>query len=93
MTVAGPIPVKEMRVTLMHEHILIDGAKSWACPCHPDLRSIAEQPASFEIIGELRMNPYINRDNVSPDDGGAEGRRSLWTKPSSGADRRLSSRA
>ena len=68
MTVQGPIPVAEMGVTLMHEHILIDGTKSWACPCHPDLAAIAEQPVSIEIIGELRMNPYINRDNVSLDD-------------------------
>jgi phosphotriesterase-related protein len=68
MTVLGPIPVAEMGVTLMHEHILIDGAKSWSCPCHPDLSAIAEQPVSIEIIGELRMNPYLNRDNVSLDD-------------------------
>ena len=68
MTVQGPIPVAEMGVTLMHEHILIDGTKSWACPCHPDLAAIAEQKVSIEIIGELRMNPYINRDNVSLDD-------------------------
>jgi phosphotriesterase-related protein len=68
MTVLGQIPVAEMGVTLMHEHILIDGAKSWSCPCHPDLKEIAEQKVSIEIIGELRMNPYINRDNVSLDD-------------------------
>ncbi|TFF24816.1 phosphotriesterase [Jiella endophytica] len=65
MTVLGPIPVAEMGVTLMHEHILIDGAKSWRCPCHPDRKAIAEQPVSIEIIGELRMDPYMNRDNVS----------------------------
>jgi len=57
-----------MGVTLMHEHILLDGATSWKCPCHPDEKKIAEQPVSMEIIGELRMNPYMNRDNVSLDD-------------------------
>ncbi|WP_062209494.1 phosphotriesterase [Aureimonas sp. AU12] len=65
MTVAGPIPVEDMGVTLMHEHIFIDGEKSWSCPCHPDLRAMAEEPVHMGIIGELRMNPYINRDNVS----------------------------
>jgi len=65
MTVEGPRPVAEMGVTLMHEHILLDGSTSWKCPCHPDERAIAEQPVSIEIIGELRMNPYMNRDNVS----------------------------
>jgi phosphotriesterase-related protein len=68
MTVTGPVPVDEMGVTLMHEHILLDGARTWKCPCHPDEKAIAEQPVSMEIIGELRMNPYMNRDNVSLDD-------------------------
>ncbi len=68
MTVLGPIPVADMGVTLMHEHIFLDGATSWKCPCHPDEKAIAEQPVGIEIIGELRMNPYMNRDNVSLDD-------------------------
>jgi phosphotriesterase-related protein len=68
MTVAGPAAIADMGVTLMHEHILLDGSTSWKCPCHPDDRKIAEQPVSMEIIGELRMNPYMNRDNVSLDD-------------------------
>ena len=69
MTVLGPIPVSDMGVTLMHEHIFLDGASSWKCPCHPDEKAIAEQPVGIEIIGELRMNPYMNRDNVLLDDG------------------------
>ncbi len=68
MTVLGPVPVEEMGITLMHEHILLDGARTWKCPCHPDEMAIAEQPVNIEIIGELRMNPYMNRDNVSLDD-------------------------
>lgn len=68
MTVTGPVAIADMGVTLMHEHILLDGSTSWKCPCHPDERKIAEQPVSMEIIGELRMNPYMNRDNVSLDD-------------------------
>src|SRR4051812_45903575 len=68
MTVLGPIPVEDLGTTLMHEHILLDGASSWKCPCHPDEKAIAEQPVTMEIIGELRMNPYMNRDNVSLDD-------------------------
>ncbi|MEQ1956105.1 phosphotriesterase-related protein [Mesorhizobium sp. CN2-181] len=68
MTVTGPVPVDAMGVTLMHEHILLDGARTWKCPCHPDEKAIALQPVSMEIIGELRMNPYMNRDNISLDD-------------------------
>ncbi|KQT85423.1 phosphotriesterase [Aurantimonas sp. Leaf443] len=69
MTVLGPVPVAEMGVTLMHEHIFLDGEKSWSCPCHPAERAIAEAPVHMGIIGELRMNPYLNRDNVSLTDG------------------------
>ncbi|MGG7581092.1 phosphotriesterase family protein [Rhizobium sp. Nf11,1] len=69
MTVTGPVPVEDLGVTLMHEHIFLDGATSWICPCHPNEKAIAEQKVSIEIIGELRMNPYMNRDNVSLDDG------------------------
>lgn len=70
MTVTGPIPVEEMGITLMHEHILLDGGKAWRCPCDIDDegRRVSEQPVNIEIIGELRMNPYLNRDNVSLDD-------------------------
>lgn len=70
MTVTGPVPVEEMGVTLMHEHILLDGGKAWRCPCDIDDegRRVSEQPVNIEIIGELRMNPYLNRDNVSLDD-------------------------
>lgn len=70
MTVTGPVPVDEMGVTLMHEHILLNGAKAWRCPCDIDDegRRVSEQPVNIEIIGELRMNPYLNRDNVSLDD-------------------------
>ena len=68
MTVLGPVPVGDLGITLMHEHILLDGARTWKCPCHPDEKAIAEQAVNIEIIGELRMNPYMNRDNVSLDD-------------------------
>src|ERR1700712_5439288 len=68
MTVLGPVPVDDLGITLMHEHILLDGASTWKCPCHPQEKLIAEQPVNIEIIGELRMNPYMNRDNVSLDD-------------------------
>lgn len=69
MTVTGPVPVADLGVTLMHEHVFLDGASSWKCPCHPDEKAIAEIPVQMDIIGELRMNPYMNRDNVSLDDG------------------------
>ncbi|WP_307437655.1 phosphotriesterase family protein [Labrys monachus] len=63
MTVLGPMPVGEMGTTLMHEHILLDASNWWQCPCHASELAIAQQPVNIEIIGELRMNPFMNRDN------------------------------
>ncbi len=63
MTVLGPIPVDRMGVTLMHEHILLDASKLWKCACHASDMALAEQPVNVEMIGELRMNPFLNRDN------------------------------
>jgi phosphotriesterase-related protein len=63
MTVLGPMPVESMGVTLMHEHILLDTSSCWKRPCCASEIAIAEQPVSIEIIGELRMNPFLNRDN------------------------------
>ena len=33
MTVLGPLPINEMGVTLMHEHILLDASGKWVPPC------------------------------------------------------------
>src|SRR4051794_23845530 len=63
MTVLGPLPVEKMGVTLMHEHILLDTSSWWKRPCCASEIALSEQPVSIEIIGELRMNPFVNRDN------------------------------
>ncbi len=63
MTVLGPIPAERMGVTLMHEHILLDASKLWQCPCKASEMALAEAPVSIENIGELRMNPFVSRDN------------------------------
>ncbi len=63
MTVLGPIPAERMGVTLMHEHILLDASKLWQCPCKASEMALAAAPVSIENIGELRMNPFVSRDN------------------------------
>ena len=63
MSVLGPIPAAAMGVTLMHEHILLDASKLWQCPCHASDMALADAPMNIEIIGELRMNPFLSRDN------------------------------
>lgn len=63
MTVLGPLPVGEMGVTLMHEHILLDASGKWVPPSCCSERDIAEQKVHIGILGALRMNPLMNRDN------------------------------
>ncbi len=42
MTVLGPLPINEMGVTLMHEHILLDASGKWGC--RPAAAAIAILP-------------------------------------------------
>jgi phosphotriesterase-related protein len=63
MTVLGPLPVEEMGVTLMHEHILLDASGKWVPPACCSDRHVAEQKVHIGILGALRMNPLMSRDN------------------------------
>ena len=62
-TVLGPIPVEAIGVTLMHEHILLDASSWWKRPCCGSEIAIAERTLDISMIGDLRMNPFLNRDN------------------------------
>src|ERR1700712_120174 len=63
MTVLGPLPVAQRGVTLMHEHILLDASGKWVPPACCGDRFIGEQKVHIGILGALRMNPLMNRDN------------------------------
>lgn len=63
MTVRGPIAVEEMGVTLMHEHLLTDASTWWREPAEASRKRLAYQPVNIEILGELRMDPFVNLDN------------------------------
>jgi phosphotriesterase-related protein len=63
MTVLGPLPVAQMGVTLMHEHILLDASGKWVAPACCSDRHIGEQKVHIGILGALRMNPLMNYDN------------------------------
>lgn len=62
-TVLGPMPVVDLGVTLMHEHILLDASGKWVPPCCCSDRHIAEMPVRIENLGELSLNPLSSRDN------------------------------
>lgn len=63
MTVLGQIPVEALGITLMHEHILLDASSWWKRPCCGSEIAFAERPIDVTMLGELRMNPFLNRDN------------------------------
>ena len=64
-TVAGPIPVDELGVTMMHEHIVVDATSWWHCPDCAERMFLSDEPVRMGILGELRMDPFVNRDNCS----------------------------
>jgi phosphotriesterase-related protein len=68
MTVLGPIAADDLGVTLPHEHILNDCRCWWHRPTEPTRRHLATEPVHQGIIGELRMDPFVNLDNCALDD-------------------------
>jgi phosphotriesterase-related protein len=68
MTVAGPIAASALGVTLMHEHILNDCRCWWHQPKNPARSRLACDPVHPGILGELRMDPFVNVSNCTLDD-------------------------
>jgi phosphotriesterase-related protein len=68
MTVLGPIPAAELGITLPHEHILNDCRCWWHRPIEAERQHLATEPVHQGILGELRMDPFVNLDNCTLDD-------------------------
>jgi phosphotriesterase-related protein len=68
MTVDGPMPVDHLGITLVHEHLLID-LRCWQNEPRTDLqRTLADQPLTIEMLGEVRRDPLVFADNLVMDD-------------------------
>jgi phosphotriesterase-related protein len=67
MTVAGPVPVEGLGLTLMHEHILND-CSCWWNPPGPDRAWLADAELAPGILWELRQDPFVNRENLALSD-------------------------
>ncbi len=67
MTVLGPIPVADLGMTLMHEHILND-CSCWWNPPGAERAHLAEAPLTPDILWELRQDPFANKANLALDD-------------------------
>lgn len=68
MTVRGPVTVTDLGVTLMHEHLLNDCRCWWHRPVEPERQYLATAPVHAGLLGELRMDPFVNLDNCALDD-------------------------
>lgn len=68
MTVRGALPADLMGVTLPHEHILNDCRCWWNRPKEADRQHLAREPVHPGILGELRMDPFVNLDNCTLND-------------------------
>jgi phosphotriesterase-related protein len=68
MTVKGLVPASSLGITLPHEHILNDCRCWWNPPKEPERKYLADGPVSMGIIGELRMDPFVNLHNCALDD-------------------------
>lgn len=68
MTVKGLLPLSELGVTLPHEHILNDCRCWWNKPVEPNRQYLAHGPVEIDIVGELRMDPFVNLQNCALDE-------------------------
>jgi phosphotriesterase-related protein len=68
MTVHGPVAASTLGLTLMHEHLLNDCRCWWNKPQEPSRSRLACEPVNAGILGELRMDPFVNLDNCRLDD-------------------------
>src|SRR2546427_384110 len=66
MTVLGPVSEAELGVTLPHEHVMCDMARSMYVP-NPDARqrAAAERPITLDELWRVRERPLEQRDNLS----------------------------
>ena len=63
-TVCGDIPAEDLGITLCHEHFLID-VSGFALEAKGAFhKALFDQPVHLEILGDLRRNPYLCRDNL-----------------------------
>ncbi len=63
-TVLGMVDGKDLGVTLVHEHLLIDGACIFSEPAAASDRYLAFEKVSWPHLSWLRYHPYENLDNM-----------------------------
>lgn len=67
-TVLGPISPRELGVTLVHEHLFVDGRRGFIPSEEPHLKALADEKVNINIVGLLRRAAHCCRDNLFLDD-------------------------
>ena len=62
MTVLGPVPVEQLGVTLMHEHIMVNGPV-WFEEPDESARHLVDAPVHRSLYEQLRVNSSASKDN------------------------------
>lgn len=68
MTVLGPVPLDNLGVTLMHEHILNDCSCWWRGHDPGFTSPVRDVPVTPGILSQLRNDPFANLHNCALDD-------------------------
>src|SRR5258708_2564876 len=68
MTVRGPIPARDLGVTLMHEHLFIDLSFLWDPPSSEWQKRLVDTEITLASRGLLQVDPYVSRRNLVLDD-------------------------
>ena len=64
MTASGPVPVEDLGLTLMHEHVLIDVRCYWDPATEADARA-PDRPVTMDLLGRVRRDPVgVTRQNL-----------------------------
>ena len=64
-TVTGPIDPRDLGLTLMHEHLLLDVGAYFVEPEHATGRAWIDAPLTMDRLGYIPLHWHVNRDNTS----------------------------
>lgn len=67
-TVAGPVPARDLGVTLPHEHLFNDLSQCLVAPTYEFSGILPERAVEPGLQWALRQDPYCSRDNVASKD-------------------------
>ena len=67
-SVTGELDLDQLGVVLMHEHLYANNSGWWHCPVCVERMHLSTEKVNIEILSDLRMDPFVNKDNLVLDD-------------------------